>query len=350
MKRRLDAAPWALWLVCLATSLAGGCSRPHTAVAVAAAPGGDAVLAEVDGKRITQGQVDEKARGQLSIVRQTEYEARKHALDDLVAGMLTEREAAARGITTEALLKLEVDGKTPTPTAAELAAIYRDHAASFGDRTLEQVAPDLSRAIRERDLASRREAFLQELRRKAKVKVLLEPPRFPVEVPASAPSLGPAGAKVTVVEFLDYQCPYCRRASTTVEALLKRYDGKIRFVHRDFPIDGHPGAMPAARGVHCAGQQGRFWEFHRGLFETPGDLSAKDLTARAAALGLNPQSFAACVASDRFDADIRSSFDAGSQLGVNSTPTFFVNGRMLIGARTEDSFAEIIDAELAAGG
>jgi len=229
-------------------------------------------------------------------------------------------------------------------------AFYRDHAANFGGRSLAEVKPDLTRAMRDRNLAARREAFLSELRQKARVAVLLEPPRFPVDIPAEAPSLGPANAKVTLVEFLDYQCPYCRRAERTVDELLERYDGKIRFVHRDFPIDGHPGAMPAARGAHCAGLQGKFWDYHRGLFAAAGDFSEKDLVARAAALGLDGSAFASCLASDRFDAAIHASAEAGTQLGVNSTPTFFLNGRMVVGTRPPDEFAQLIDAELAGGG
>jgi protein-disulfide isomerase len=179
------------------------------------------------------------------------------------------------------------------------------------------------------------------------VKILLSEPRAVVQVPASAASLGPADAKVTIVEFLDYQCPFCHRAQESVDQMLKEYEGKVRFVHRDYLL-GKPRSLAAARAARCAGEQGKFWEYHRSLLLQAGDLSDADLTNRAKALGLDGGRFASCAATDKFDADIQSATDAGSQLGVSGTPTFFVNGKRAVGALTEQQFRELIDAELQA--
>ena len=129
--------------------------------------------------------------------------------------------------------------------------------------------------------------------------------------------------------------------------MLKRYAGKVRFVHMDFPLDGHPGALPAARAARCAGEQGRFWEFHRDLMTVEGPFDDADLKSRAGKLGLKAADFGSCLASGRHDATIRASFEQGEALGVTGTPAYFVNGRMFSGVRPVADFAQAIDAELA---
>jgi protein-disulfide isomerase len=171
-----------------------------------------------------------------------------------------------------------------------------------------------------------------------------------VAIPAGAPSLGPASAPVTIVEFSDYQCPYCRRAQNTVDELVAKYKDKVRLVHRDFPLDGHPRAFPAARAARCAGEQGRFWDYHRGLLVGTGDFSDQDFKSRAQALGLDGSKFDACLQSPRHDQEIRASVEDGTRIGVTGTPAFFINGRMLFGARPIEQFQEVIDSELSQGG
>src|SRR5262249_23623813 len=158
----------------------------------------------------------------------------------------------------------------------------------------------------------RKTAFSRSLREKAAVKVALEPPRASVPVPASAPTLGPDGAPVTIVQFVDYQCPYCHRAQSTIDQILSRYPGKVQLVHRDFPLDGPPQARPAARASRCAGEQGKFWDYHRSLMTVNGPMDDADLKSRGAALKLDPVAFSTCLASDRFDAAIHAAFDEGS--------------------------------------
>jgi len=150
------------------------------------------------------------------------------------------------------------------------------------------------------------------------------------------------------VEFTDYQCPYCHRAQRVIDELLSRYPGRLRFVHLDFPLDGHPGAVPAARAARCAAEQGKFWEYHRGLMTAPGPLDAADLARRASTLRLDGSSFDSCLSSGRHDGAIQASLRQGEELGVTGTPAYFVNGRMLSGARPIEDFAELVEAELAA--
>jgi protein-disulfide isomerase len=303
------------------------------------------VVAQVGGAPITLEEVDLRAAGKLQRVRNEEYDVRRQTLDEMITERLFQKEAADRSITPDALLKAEVDAKVTPPTAGEVKAVYEQNKAAAGTRTLSELTPIIERSLRERRTAERAAQFRDELKAKTGVKVTLDAPRVAMTLPANAPALGPAGAPVTIVEYLDYQCPFCHRAQVAVDEVLSRYPGQVRFVHRDFLL-GKPRSLPAARAARCAGEQGKFWEYHRNLLIGSGDMSDEDLRNRAAGMGLDAGRFSACVAADRFDADIRASTESGNSLGIDATPTFFINGRRLVGAMQPDQFAEVIDDEL----
>jgi protein-disulfide isomerase len=227
-----------------------------------------------------------------------------------------------------------------------VAQVYEQNRQGFGTRPREQAEAEIVKALNERARGGYTQAFTTRLREKANVAVTLEPPRTAVIVPGDAPTLGPAGAKVTIVAFADFQCPYCQRAQSTIDQVMKSYGGKVQLIHRDFPLEGHAHAFEAARAARCAGEQGRFWDYHHSLMVDKGDMSEPDLRQRALGLKLDLAPFSACLASDRHDASIRESLDAGLKLGVNSTPTFFVNGQMLVGAKPFDEFKDAIETEL----
>jgi protein-disulfide isomerase len=306
------------------------------------------VVGEVAGVKITLAEVDKKAAGRLARVRDEEYEARKQALEELVADKLIEKEAATRGVSAEALLKAEVDGKVKKPEKSEIESLFTLNKDRVGGRSLAEVAPQIERQMLAQRLAERRTAFREELKSRATVQLDLPQPRTALTIPADAPSLGPKDAKVTVVEFLDYQCPYCHRVQGVVDDIVGRYAGKVRFVHRDFPLDMHPQAAVASRAAHCAGEQSRFWEYHKNLLTVPGDMSEQDLKTRAASVQLNAGKFGSCLASDRHGQRVQETMDYGVQLGITGTPTFFINGRRLVGVRPIEDFRAAIEAELAA--
>ena len=300
----------------------------------------------MNGGPILASELEQRAANRLIRVRQEEYEIRSQVLDELIAERLVAAEAQKRGVSAEELLKQEVDAKAAAPAPAYVEQIYEQNKARFGTTSRDEALARIREILGERAISERRAAFEKELRGKAKVAVRLDAPRATVAIPAGAPATGPATAPVTIVEFTDYQCPYCHRAQAVIEEVLQRYAGKVRFVHLDFPLDGHPEAVPAARAARCAGEQGRFWEYHRSMMSRPGPLDTADLRGRAAMLKLEPAKFRACLASDRFDAAIQAELRQGTELGVSGTPAYFVNGRMLSGSRPVESFAEVIDAEL----
>lgn len=333
------AAPIAL-SACSKTAVAPAAGGPQAAT-------GTGVVAEVNGGPILTSELEQRAANRLIRFRQEEHEVRSQVLDELIAERLIAAEALKRGLSAEALLQREVDAKAAPPAPAYVEQIYEQNKARFGASPRNEALARIREILGGQSVAERRAAFEKELRGKAKVAVRLEAPRATVAIPAGAPVTGPATAPVTIVEFTDYQCPYCHRAQAVIEEVLQRYAGKVRFVHLDFPLDGHSEAMPAARAARCAGNQGRFWEYHRSMMSRPGPLDTADLGGRAAMLKLDSAKFQACLASDRYDAAIQAELRQGSELGVSGTPAYFINGRMLSGSRPVESFAEVIDAELA---
>jgi protein-disulfide isomerase len=329
--------------VLFCASLLGACGQ-----AKAPARGAEGeIAAEIGTSKVTMAEVDEKAAGALARIEFDRYEARRRALDEIVNERMLEEAARARGMSKDALVKAEIDDKIKDPTDAEVAATYERHKAQLGGLSLADVAERIRTGLIQQERSSREAIFHDSIRRNTPVKVLLAEPRAVVKVPASAAALGPADAKVTIVEFLDYQCPFCHRAQESVDVMLKEYEGKVRFVHRDYLL-GKPRSLAAARAARCAGEQGKFWEYHRGLLVQAGDLSDADLGNRAKGLGLDGARFASCAATDKFDADIHSATEAGSDLGVSGTPTFFITGRRAVGALPVEQFRAMIDAELQA--
>jgi len=343
---RFAASP-AAWTVGLLVLGSAACQAGPSARAASQTPG--AIVAQGTGVSISTADLDKAAEGKLLRLRQQEYEIKKQVLDDLIGDALMAKEAKARGISVDDLLKKEVDEKVKPPTKEAVDVVFEQYKAQLRGQTREQAGPQIEKFMHERDTGVRREAFRRELLDKAGVKVALEAPRTEVPVPANAPAMGPENAPITIVAFTDYQCPYCHRAQNTMDQILTQYAGKIRLVHRDFPLEGHAQAFPAARAAWCAGEQGKFWEYYKSLMSVSGDMAEADLLGRAEGLKLDSAAFKTCAASDRHDAAIREGADTGARLGVTGTPGYFINGRMLTGAQPIEQFQQVIDAELSRG-
>lgn len=336
-------------LACSERGAASDTPSPAASPGASAAPTGDAAVAEIAGVRIGAGELDARIGAEaFSEIRQREYELRKDALDDLIAERLFAREAEAQRIPVDELLRREVESRVPTPDRADAEAIFDQNRLRLPPgMTKEQALAELMVRMRMRDVERRRDAYRKQLAARYGVRVLLEPPRTAVTIPADAPTLGARNAPITIVEFADYQCPYCHRAQVVVEELIRRYEGKVRLVHRDFPLGNHPRAEPASIAARCAGEQGRFWEYHRGLLRGGSDLGEADLRRRAAELNLDLEAFASCQIRPGGAEPIRASAAEAERLGVTATPTFFVNGRRLVGAQPLEAFVEVIEEELA---
>ncbi len=326
------------FVVVVALALGGGASAKAQDK-----PGGP--LAIVAGKPIGVADVDELVRAQLMDLRAREYQLRSQALDALITQELLVKEAAARGITPEALHKAEVEDKAVV-TDADAKAYYDANKARIGAGTSEADAlAQIKSGLAQQRQAERRAAFARELRKKYDVKVLLEPYRVPVEI-GNAPIRGNPDAPVTVVEFSDFQCPFCVRSRPTVSKVRETYGDKVRWVFRHFPLDFHAQAEKAGEAAACAGEQGKFWQMHDLLWTNTAKLQVPDLKAHAATLGLDTAKFDQCLDSGTLAGLVHTDQLAGQTYGVSGTPAFFVNGRPLVGAQPFDAFAQVIDDEL----
>ena len=174
-------------------------------------------------------------------------------------------------------------------------------------------------------------------------------PSGPVKVNTKgAPSWGPKDAKVTIVEFSDFQCPYCSRVVPTLKQVVEAYDGQVRLVFRQFPLRSiHPQAQKAAEASLCAADQGKFWEMHDAMFADQRQLTDDSLKAKAQALGMDAEGFNQCLDSGQYAAAVQADLDAGQAVGVSGTPAMFINGRFASGALPYDQLAAMVEQELA---
>jgi protein-disulfide isomerase len=304
-----------------------------------------AVVAVVEGREITEQELNERVRGELLKLENQIYEVRRNAIDELIAEYLVERAAKAQGLTREQLLQRDVEAKVGEVAAQEIEDFYRANQARIR-KPLEEIRPQIADYLRQTKLNDARRAYVKTLRETAQVKILLQPPIVPVST-EGAPFKGPKDAPITIVEFSDFQCPYCKRVIPILDQLMAQYAGQIKLVYRDFPISSiHPAAQRAAEAAHCAGEQGKFWEFHDVLYDKQADIPTMDFREQAAALGLDAAAFQACLEDGRHRQTVARHYADGLKAGVSGTPAFFINGRLLSGAQPLEAFKAVIDDEL----
>ena len=312
---------------------------------------------QIDGEALDVGAALRSVDLQILRLESQIYALRRRVVEDAVAKRLLEREAARRSMTIQALLAEEVDSKVVPPTEAEVDARatrpQRGDAAGGTPEDIAEMRQGIRASLVEQRRVQQRAQFVASLRAKANITIEGLDPPVPkaVVAPEGEPSLGPADAPVTIVEFSDFQCPYCRQAQATLKALLQQYAGKVRLVYRDFPVPQlHPGAAAAAEAARCAGEQGKFWQYHDLLYENPTKQAKSDLIRYADELGLDRGRFHECVQGRRYANVVARGVTDGKNVGVVGTPTFFVNGIPLIGARPLSEFTAVIDRELSRQG
>jgi protein-disulfide isomerase len=320
-------------------------AKDAKAAPAAAAPAAGA-LAMVDGKPITTAEVEALAGSQLAQIRTQEYQIRRRALDELVARRLAEKEAATRGISTDELMRTEIEAKVPAVTEAEQKAFYEQNKSRLAGTPEADALKQIEGYLRQQRVRERQVAFINDLKAKTPVRLMLEPPRTVVAV-GDDPAKGPATAPVTIVEFSDFQCPYCSRVNPALKQVEDKYGDKVRVVFRNFPLlQIHPQAAKAAEAASCAADQGKFWEMHDKLFANQQKLAVDDLKGFATELGLKTEAFNQCLDSGQKEADWKKDMDEGASYGLTGTPAFFINGRLISGAQPLEAFTQIIDEEL----
>jgi protein-disulfide isomerase len=317
--------------------------------ALMAAPGNaahaDTTVAKAGDRTITQSEVEKKIRARLIQLEQERFEAMREGIEAIIADSLLEQEAKAKGQTLDALLKAEVTDKTPEPSDTEIQELYDLNKEQLENAPLESVKPRLVDYLKQLKGVERRQQYVATLKEKYPTTISLSPPIIAVSTGGRPSRGGAANAAVTMIEFSDYECPYCQSAEATVGELLKEYGDKIHFVYRDYPLPFHPNAKRASLAAHCAQAQGKFWDYHDKLF-IRRQLEADKLKSLAGELGLDQKQFDECLDKEQFKDAVDKDMADGANAGVTGTPTFFVNGRSMPGADIED-LKKVIDEELA---
>jgi protein-disulfide isomerase len=278
--------------------------------------------------------------------RVTQHKLVDNTLRDILSDRMLAAEAKKQGKTVDQLLAAEVGGSLE-PSEIEIAAWYRENQARTGGRALEQIAPEIGNYLRKTRRNEATEKLEDRLKAEQKVDVRYSPYRLTFDN-ADAPARGASDAAVTVVEFSDFECPFCGRFYPTLKRLEERYGDKVRIVYRQFPLtDIHQNAFKAAEASLCAQEQGKFWEMHDLMFQEQSQLTIRDLKIKANRLGLDQSKFDACLDTGRFAAKVQADVREGERVGVSGTPALFVNGVALDGGAVPfETVAKAIDREL----
>ena len=341
------AATMCLWLASI------GCGQAAQEPAAGRVPDAASTdpVATVNGVPIVRSELEALVAPQIAKLEEQAYALRRQQLDDLIASRLLADEARKRELTVDALVEREVTSQVAPVADADVQQFIETNRSRL-PADPSSLEGQIRAYIAEERVNVRRQAFLEELRAAARIEVALAAPpvyRAPIDT-AGAPARGRADAPVTIVEFSDFHCPFCRRVQPTLEQVLQRYPTQVRLVYKHFPLDNlHPEARRAAEASWCAQQQDRFWPYHDLLYEAGADASDTTLTRLAREAELDVAGFSRCLAG----ADARGAVDAhvqeGARYGITGTPGFFVNGRFLSGAQPFDAFVQLIEEELEGG-
>ena len=313
------------------------------AAAPESAPG--KVVARVGDDVITESQLEDLARSSLVGLRQQIYEAELNALNQEIFNRLAAQAAVAEGLSTGEYLKKNVDDKAAAPTDAQIQQVltqYRSRLAPDDDQARQQVVDYLTQQAK----LVQQEALRKSLFAKANVQILLEPPRVMPTIGEGTPTKGPADAPLVIVEYTDYQCPFCSRVQPTLEQIAERYDGLVLQVFKNLPLPNHPQARAAALAALCAGDQGKYWEYHDWLFANQRTMNPDTMKAEAAELGLDTELFDTCFGQQAHAQQIAEDMAEARSFGINGTPGFVINGRVLSGAQPLEAFEALLDQEL----
>ena len=339
-----------IWAGIVAATLGVGseAALAQTSTAPAAKTAGEA--ARVGDEVITMDELEQAVKPQLAKLAEQRYELLDQRLEQMIGERLLAQEAKRQNVSVEQLLKSEVYAKAPDVPEAEVTAFMTQNRARLPKMDEQELRLKVWDHLRSQKVAEQRQGYVQSLRSRGKVTVLLEEPasaRYEVSGDRGF-TRGSKDAPVTIVEFSDFQCPFCKTATTTVKQILDKYPGKVRLVFRDYPLASiHPQAPKAHEAARCAAEQGKFWEYHDVLFERSPRLTPQDLKQYAQELKLDAAAFDQCLDSGKFVAEVDKDFQEGLALGLTGTPSFFINGRQIVGAQPLTAFQKIIDGELA---
>ena len=302
------------------------------------------VVARIGDEIITAMELNEAAKDELKSIESQIYDIKMNKLDEMVNEKLWQLEAGKQKKSIGDVQDEALKGANPGVTDAEVDNIFMQSQGRFGNST-EEAKGKIRELLKKQKLSAVSDNYAGNLKNKYPVKILLEAPRFQIDM-TGRPIRGNVNAPVTVVEVSDFECTYCSKIQTTIRQLRETYKEQVRFSFMHFPLPFHQHAKDAAMASLCAEEQGKFWEYRDILFDNRSALAKSDLVSYARRLGLEVNGFQQCLDSGKYNSKIDDDLNAAMKLGVNGTPAFFVNGQPLTGAQPYESFKKIIDREL----
>lgn len=312
-----------------------------------------AAAAKIGSTKITNKEIDDFAKVELKKLNEQHqeqmYQIRRQALNSIVEKRILEAKAKASGKSADDFLKSELLDKITNPTDVEIQTVYDDAKASGRQLPpFAELKEQITAYLKQQKSQTATQAFYDKLKSEAKVEIFLKPYQpSRVNVEAKGPSRGPDKAPITIVEFSDFECPFCSKGEEVISEVMAAYKDKIKIVFRDFPLPMHSHAPKAAEAAHCANDQGKYWEMHAKLFANQKSLEVASLKEYAKVLNLDLDKFSKCLDSGEKAKLVEENQKVGTDLGITGTPAFFVNGILISGAQPMQAFKDIIDVELA---
>ena len=347
-------------LLVASAGLTAGCTKEGTASesTKAAATGNlqkdfPEVLATIGNDKITLSDVESRAGRDLERIEIQYHQLRstivQAALDSMLRERTVEAEAKKQGKSVEQLVESEA-GVAANPTDADITAWYKANPDRTGGRPIETVKTQIADLLKQQNMQAAADRLVARLNKEKNVKVNFEPYRLAFDN-GTSPTMGKAGAPVTLVEFSDFQCPFCHRFAPILKQVHDKYGDKVQIVYRQYPIPSlHPFAFKAAEASLCANDQGKFWEFHDSMFSEQNKLGVADLKDKAARMGMDRKKFEQCLDTGRYTEQVQKDMADGSKIGVTGTPAVFINGFELKGGAVPlETVTAAIDRELARG-
>jgi protein-disulfide isomerase len=304
-------------------------------------PGGEVVL-DISGKRLTRSDLERKNAARLFQARNSFYETERKAVEEFIDEYLLEQEAQKQNLTVTQLLEKTTNSSLQKDPSEEALRVYFegiDTAEPF-----EAVRDKITEHLRQRRAAKAKSALIQSLRSKENITIRLAPPRAGISL-KDTPVRGLPDAPVTIIEYADYECPYCQQIQPALNQLESEFKGKLAFAYKDVPLPMHSNAQKAAEATHCAGVQGKYWELHDVLANSK-QLDLPALKKGARELNLDGAAFDKCLDSGEKAGIVKTHMSEAQTLGLQGTPSFFINGRFFSGALTIEKLREIVNEEL----
>jgi protein-disulfide isomerase len=309
------------------------------------------VIIQYKGGAITAKDVAKDVNPALKEIQGQLIEQYKQTANRALLMKLLEAEAKKEGVASpQELLMRKIQPREPTD--AEITAFIKQNGLEKPMKDpktgkMEKVKrEDIKQFLARQSMQEQQQNYFAEIRKNSDIKMMIQEPKVEVAYKGTEPFSGGANAKVVIQEFSDFECPFCGRGKAVVTQLKQAYGDKIKIIFRNFPLDFHPNAMPAALAGVCAHKQGKFWELHDKMFDNQKALSPANYLSWAKELGLNEANFKACLEDPGTKKPLEEDMKAAEAVGVNSTPTFFINGRKVAGALPFDQFKSMIDQEL----